>query len=1006
VLAWTLALLVAPALASADCSANVAFKTYIGLSGGDWDNPANWQGGTVPFTTDHVCIPAGKSVVLSSMQTIADIDVDAGGGLTLNFGDLTTSGGTGSTLAGAIQANGPLTLGSNTLLSGAMTLGDTVNVGSGVQLTIPDGADIPVNGSGTIANAGSILVTGSTAANDTQIDAVIKGDGSFQTDGPVKLTGGGSGSGPWKLGSGSTTGSTPEPVLTLAGGAGTFYSFEGVISDVGLGGRGHVILDDSHLDQAVATSGIDIAKMDLTGPNAQVDDSSPSAVRIDDLTMADGVAFEVDAPLTVKNLIERKGELVCNGDWTIGSFHWGGGKIGTGSSGVGSITVQTLDMSVEAGTNDTGARLQYGPPLTVTGTATYADGTLELGNGNLTIDNGAAFYFDGDRDITLLGGGRAKVVNNGWLEKRIDDAGLGSNIAPAVVNSKGTIVVTPSKSALNLAVAPDEYVGTTLEAGTYTLNGTLSFPGVITALGADVRYMSVDAQLLDSTPGQEMRQTLVSNNAGSALTITDGVTFAAADNFTNDGVLTVNGTGSVSVPPGKTLTQNGTLGGTGTVTADVTNSGIVTPGNSPGTLTIDGNYTQASGGLLHEELGGPAAGQFDKLAVTGTATLAGTLSISSFGGYSAPVGQAFDFLTAARGITGTFTTVNQPAGAPMYEPSYSATTARLTANGISVGDATVPEGNAGTTATTFTISLGQAEPGAVSVDWTTQDGTAAAGSDYAAASGTVTFAPGETSKTVAVAVTGDTTPEADENFAVNLSNAAGSRIVRANGVGTITNDDAPPLATPVATVSQLPTVPPDDIDGFAIAPPPVQGKKVNVEPVRGKVLVRLPGKIKFVALPDAEQVPVGTIVDATKGTVRLYSVGKGGRIQSILFYEGVFQVAQKVGQALTRAKLFGASFKACPSARASASATRKKKLKPTSSVGHLWGEGSGEFQTVGRYASATVRGTKWLTDDHCNGTLIRVRVGAVTVRDLTLKKSLVLKKPKSYLALALKPKKK
>ena len=65
---------------------------------------------------------------------------------------------------------------------------------------------------------------------------------------------------------------------------------------------------------------------------------------------------------------------------------------------------------------------------------------------------------------------------------------------------------------------------------------------------------------------------------------------------------------------------------------------------------------------------------------------------------------------------------------------------------------------------------------------------------------------------------------------------------------------------------------------------------------------------------------------------------------------------------------------------------------------HLWGSGKGQFRTTGRYASATIRGTKWLTDDRCNGTLIRVTVGAVTVRDQTLKRSLVLKKPKSYLA--------
>ncbi|HEX6712087.1 MAG TPA: hypothetical protein VF066_01835, partial [Thermoleophilaceae bacterium] len=69
---------------------------------------------------------------------------------------------------------------------------------------------------------------------------------------------------------------------------------------------------------------------------------------------------------------------------------------------------------------------------------------------------------------------------------------------------------------------------------------------------------------------------------------------------------------------------------------------------------------------------------------------------------------------------------------------------------------------------------------------------------------------------------------------------------------------------------------------------------------------------------------------------------------------------------------------------------------------HLWGEGSGSFRTVGRYAAATVRGTTWLTDDRCDGTLIRVKAGAVTVRDLVKRRSFSLRAPREYLAKAAK----
>jgi hypothetical protein len=64
------------------------------------------------------------------------------------------------------------------------------------------------------------------------------------------------------------------------------------------------------------------------------------------------------------------------------------------------------------------------------------------------------------------------------------------------------------------------------------------------------------------------------------------------------------------------------------------------------------------------------------------------------------------------------------------------------------------------------------------------------------------------------------------------------------------------------------------------------------------------------------------------------------------------------------------------------------------------GDAKGKFRTKGRYASATIRGTKWLTDDRCDGTLVRVVKGAVTVRDFVRRKSLVVRARHKYLARA------
>jgi chitinase len=93
----------------------------------------------------------------------------------------------------------------------------------------------------------------------------------------------------------------------------------------------------------------------------------------------------------------------------------------------------------------------------------------------------------------------------------------------------------------------------------------------------------------------------------------------------------------------------------------------------------------------------------------------------------------------------------------------------------------------GSSLAAFTVSLSSASTSAVTVGYTTSNGTATAGSDYIATSGTLTFAPGETSRTVAIIVNGDTTAEAKETFTVTLSNPSGATLVDGSGAGSITD---------------------------------------------------------------------------------------------------------------------------------------------------------------------------------------------------------------------------
>ena len=111
-------------------------------------------------------------------------------------------------------------------------------------------------------------------------------------------------------------------------------------------------------------------------------------------------------------------------------------------------------------------------------------------------------------------------------------------------------------------------------------------------------------------------------------------------------------------------------------------------------------------------------------------------------------------------------------------------------SGVSVNDASVTEGDSGTQAMTFTVSLSAAASDTITVSYVTGDKTATAAADYKPASGSVTFSQGQTTATVQVLVMGDRTSEVNETFVVNLTGVTGSAVISdAQGVGTIVDDE-------------------------------------------------------------------------------------------------------------------------------------------------------------------------------------------------------------------------
>jgi hypothetical protein len=212
-------------------------------------------------------------------------------------------------------------------------------------------------------------------------------------------------------------------------------------------------------------------------------------------------------------------------------------------------------------------------------------------------------------------------------------------------------------------------------------------------------------------------------------------------------------------------------------------------------------------------------------------------------------------------------------------------------------------------------------------------------------------------------------------------------------VTTATPPPPPSPSAPVATSSAQATPAP--------VPPPVAGEQVDVAPVSGVVLVKRKGQKTATPLRAGEQIPVGSLVDATDGRVRLTAAAGGGATQTADFYGGAFTIAQDKGAKPVTELRLAAPKKACAARAAISRAGGKKKRKRSKKlVQEVWGDGAGSFRTRGAYGSAAIRGTKWLTRDRCDGTFFQAAQGTVSIRDFGRRKTVLLRAPHTYLAKA------
>ena len=316
-------------------------------------------------------------------------------------------------------------------------------------------------------------------------------------------------------------------------------------------------------------------------------------------------------------------------------------------------------------------------------------------------------FFDGEINqgtITTRGPDELVAINGGLSDVTLDGNldMSGTNAAVTVINGL-TLDTDLNVSGAGANLDFEDSTGGTLAVGPIVKNATVHLSGD----GADIddtgmltmivgQRITISGENPDSTiigPIDNLgtvaqngagQMTLVEVVNGGSVTVASGGTVTSQGPFGNAGAVIIATGGTFNIATGGTFnTTNadyiqwagtttvdglfsaanvdvlgGVLTGAGTIQANVTNAATVKPGDPFGTLTVEGNYTQTADGVLLIRIGGPS--QFGQLAITGSATLAGTLEISLLDDYVPAIGTSFQILTFAEYAGGFTTDVGLP----------------------------------------------------------------------------------------------------------------------------------------------------------------------------------------------------------------------------------------------------------------------------------------------------------------------------------------------------------
>lgn len=412
-------------------------------------------------------------------------------------------------------------------------------------------------------------------------------------------------------------------------------------------------------------------------------------------------------------------------------------------------------------------------PASGTGTVSFADG--ETGPKTIVVTVTSDADIEGDEtfdarlrnptNATLSASTTTPVFVNGTIQDddfRFEFAAAAITADEDVTSGNGSARLTVKRIGRALAASSVSYAtadGTASAASDYTAStGTLNFePGSDGSMDFNV---PLTADALDETD-ETFTVSLSAPTAGGTLGTPSSGTVTITDNDEPPSL----GINDVSEAEGDVGEK--TLRFTATLSAASAKAVMVTATTADAGATAGSDYTANTQMLMF------AAGETSK---------------------SFEVTVSSDTLNEP---DESFTvTLSNPSNATLGDASGTGTLRNDDAiPALAVADVTVTEGNSGSSNASFTVTLSAASGQAVTVAFATSNGTATAGSDYTAANGTLSFAPGETRKTATVAVLGDAINEPNETFTLTLSAATNATIADGSAVGTISNDDAVPSLT-------------------------------------------------------------------------------------------------------------------------------------------------------------------------------------------------------------------